>query len=192
MVSVDFATGGDRIVHTEGPGLKINPQILPDGTVAYYLKGIGMDTDLRETDLAWMNYERPQTGLYYTAGVDPLFRALRSPCWSPDGKKVVYEKVNFSWRAQGKPLHSWTQTGNTARPTSFRPYRIRQTGDNGKAEWQFFGRNLQCRRLGSACRLQGHWQGARSDPEQEGFDWGFSVHLIPRRRMNCVWTWPQV
>ncbi|MCD7058632.1 hypothetical protein [Pelagibacterium xiamenense] len=109
IVSVDFATGGDRIVHTQGPGLKINPQILPDGTVAYYLKGIGMDTNLRETDLAWMNYEGPQTGLYYTAGIEPVFRALRSPCWSPDGKKVVYEKVNFAWRAQGKPLHSWDE-----------------------------------------------------------------------------------
>ncbi|SLN26782.1 translocation protein TolB [Aquimixticola soesokkakensis] len=108
IVSVDFETGGDRIEHTTGPGVKICPQFMPNGTdVAYYLKGVGMDTNIRETDLAWMNYEGPKTGLYYTSGAPPVFRALRSPCWSPDGTKVIYEKVNFAWRAQGKPLFSW-------------------------------------------------------------------------------------
>ena len=107
IVSVDFETGGDWTYHTEGPGLKINPQYLPDGSIAYYLKGIGMDTNLRETDLAWMNYEGPKTGLYYTNGNDPVHRALRSPCWSPDGSKVIYEKTSFAWRAQGKPLYAW-------------------------------------------------------------------------------------
>lgn len=107
IVSVDFETGSDWTWHTEGPGLKINPQYLPDGTIAYYLKGIGMDTNLRETDLAWMNYDGPKTGLYYTSGADPVHRALRSPCWSPDGTKVIYEKTSFAWRPQGKPLYSW-------------------------------------------------------------------------------------
>ena len=107
IVSIDFETSGDWTYHTEGPGLKINPQYMPDGSIAYYLKGIGMDTNLRETDLAWMNYEGPKTGLYYTSGAAPVHRALRSPCWSPDGKKVIYEKTSFAWRAQGKPLYSW-------------------------------------------------------------------------------------
>ena len=96
IVSVDFATGGDRIVHTDGPGIKICPQVLPDGSVAYYLKGIGMDTNLRETDLAWMNWQGPKTGIHYTFGAAPVHRALRSPCWSPDGKKVIYEKTSFA------------------------------------------------------------------------------------------------
>jgi Tol biopolymer transport system component len=107
IVSVDFATGGDRQVHTDGPGIKICPQYLPDGSIAYYLKGIGMDTNLRATDLAWMNYEGPKTGLYYTSGATPVHRALRSPCWSPDGTRVIYEKTSFAWRPQGKPLFGW-------------------------------------------------------------------------------------
>ena len=109
IVSVDAATGEDRIEHTSGPDLKLAPQFLPNGTVAYYIKagGGGGAPGMRATDAAWLNKEAPRTGLHYTSGAESVIRQLRSPSWSPDGSKVVYEKVDFGFRAQHKPLFSW-------------------------------------------------------------------------------------
>lgn len=109
IVSVDVATGRDRIEHTSGPDLKLAPQFMPDGSVAYYIKAGGGAPGgaMRATDIAWMQKDAPQTGLHYTSGAAPVLRQLRSPCWSPDGAKVVYEKVGFASRAQNKPLYSW-------------------------------------------------------------------------------------
>ena len=109
IVSVDAATGGDRIEHTDDKDLKLAPQFLPNGKdVAYCVKaGGGGQGAMRATDAAWMNKDVPQTGLHYTSGAEPVLRQLRSPCWSPDGSKVVYEKVDFTFREQGKPLYSW-------------------------------------------------------------------------------------
>jgi Tol biopolymer transport system component len=79
----------ERIEHTSGPGLKVFPQFLSATEIAYHRKG------------------GPDEGLYYTSG-RPAFKAvLRSPSWSPDGKTVVYEKVDFTPRPQNKPLYSW-------------------------------------------------------------------------------------
>lgn len=88
IVSVDVATG-ERQEHTTGPGLKISPQYLSATEIAYHRKG-GADE-----------------GLYYTSG-RPSFKAtLRSPAWSPDGKTVIYEKLDFKPRPQNKQLYSW-------------------------------------------------------------------------------------
>ncbi|MBB6255262.1 PD40 domain-containing protein [Nitrospirillum iridis] len=107
IISVDAATGQDRIEHTSGPDLKLSPQFLPNGRdVAYYIKAGGGGPGIRATDAAWVQKEAP-TGLHYTSGAPSVLRQLRSPCWSPDGMKVVYEKVDFSFRAQDKPLFSW-------------------------------------------------------------------------------------
>jgi Tol biopolymer transport system component len=90
IVSVDVATGKDRIEHTSGPGLKLFPQFLPDGEIGYLIKG------------------GPETGLAYTSGKRAaLKRNIRSPAWSPDGKSVIYEKVGFAPRPQDKPLYGW-------------------------------------------------------------------------------------
>ncbi|KAE8315875.1 hypothetical protein BDV41DRAFT_574257 [Aspergillus transmontanensis] len=80
IVSVDVATGQDRRVEVGGPGIKIFPQYLDyNGTIAYLLKS-GTSTE----------------GLYTTAG---LFvnttGTMRSPCWSPDGQQMVYEKTTW-------------------------------------------------------------------------------------------------
>ncbi len=107
IVSVDAATGQDRVEHTDGPDLKLAPQFLPDGSVAYYIKAGGGGPGMRATDAAWVQENVPQTGLHYTNGADSVLRQLRSPCWSPDGSKVIYEKVDFAFRAQNKPLYSW-------------------------------------------------------------------------------------
>jgi Tol biopolymer transport system component len=88
IVSVDVATG-ERIEHTSGPGLKVFPQFLSATEIAYHRKG------------------GPDEGLYYTSRRPGVRAALRSPTWSPDGKTVIYEKVDFKPRPQGQLLHSW-------------------------------------------------------------------------------------
>ena len=90
IVSVDVATGKDRVEHSSGPGLKISPQYVSADNIGYLIKG------------------GAETGLAYTApGVAPVKRDMRSPAWSPDGRHVVYEKVGFKPRPQDKPLYSW-------------------------------------------------------------------------------------
>lgn len=90
IVSVDVATGKDRVEHTSGPGLKLFPQYVAADDIGYLVKG------------------GPDTGLAYTkTGLAAVKRNIRSPAWSADGKHVVYEKVGFEPRAQDKPLYSW-------------------------------------------------------------------------------------
>jgi Tol biopolymer transport system component len=88
IVSVDVASG-DRIEHTSGPGFKVAPQFLNAQDLGYLIKG------------------GPLAGLYYTSGKAMVKAALRSPTWSPDGSRMIYEKVSFKPRAQNLPLYSW-------------------------------------------------------------------------------------
>jgi Tol biopolymer transport system component len=88
IVSVDV-TSGDRIEHTSGPGFKVAPQFLSARDLAYHIKG------------------GPLEGLYYTSGKATVKVSLRSPMWSPDGSKVIYEKVSFKPRPQNLALYSW-------------------------------------------------------------------------------------
>lgn len=76
IVSVDVATGLDRIEHTSGPFLKMYPQYLSQDNIAYAIKG------------------GASQGLNATAGGGVL-GAIRSPSWSPDGKLVVYQKILY-------------------------------------------------------------------------------------------------
>lgn len=91
IVSVDFATGKDRRVEAAGAGVKIFPQYLSQDTIAYFYKG------------------STKEGLHTTAGayVNTSSVTLRSPAWSPDGKKVVYEKTGWNIRPMNKKLYSW-------------------------------------------------------------------------------------
>jgi Tol biopolymer transport system component len=91
IVSVDFATGTDRVEHTSGPNLKVSPQYVTNTEIGYLLKN-GADE-----------------GLVYVNGSIPNFTraGLRSPCWSPDGKKVIYEKQDFTNRTLDEELYSW-------------------------------------------------------------------------------------
>ncbi|KAL1623258.1 hypothetical protein SLS56_008363 [Neofusicoccum ribis] len=89
IVSVDFETGEDRVEHTSGSGLKMFPQWLSNDELAYMIKG------------------GDNEGYNYTDGRGAVKAAIRSPAWSPDGKKVVYEKVDFTARPMEKPLYSW-------------------------------------------------------------------------------------
>lgn len=72
IVSVNFATGLDRITHTNSSGCKIYPQYVTNNTIGYLLKG------------------GPNEGIHYTNG-KKILGGMRSPSWSPDGKYVVYD-----------------------------------------------------------------------------------------------------
>jgi len=65
------------------------PQFLPDGRIGYLTKS-GRDE-----------------GVGYTRGSGHFPGSLRSPAWSPDGKQVVYEKVDYTPRPQNQLLYSW-------------------------------------------------------------------------------------
>jgi len=88
IVSIDLVTG-KRTEQTSGPGLKLMPQFLPDGRVGFLTKS-GKDE-----------------GVGYTRGTGTFPGSLRSPAWSPDGKQVIYEKVDYSPRPQNQLLYSW-------------------------------------------------------------------------------------
>ena len=96
IVSVDVADG-TRKEWTSTPGFKVFPQYVNDTTVAYHVKG--GDTE----------------GLYTTAGA---FRStkdsgIRSPHYTADGSKVIYEKVTFRpARPNGTPLFSFDPAWN--------------------------------------------------------------------------------
>lgn len=96
LVSVDVSNLG-RTTLTSTPGLKVFPQYVSATNVAYHVKG--GDTE----------------GIYTTTGT---FRAtagtgIRSPRYSADGSKMVYEKVTFRpAHANGTPLFSFERAWN--------------------------------------------------------------------------------
>ncbi|RFU49794.1 hypothetical protein D0B32_00985 [Paraburkholderia sp. DHOC27] len=96
IVSVDVSTL-ERSSLTSTPGFKVFPQYLSATNVAYHVKG--GDTE----------------GLYTTAGT---FRStansgIRSPRYSADGTKMVYEKITMRpAHANGTPLYSFEPDWN--------------------------------------------------------------------------------
>ncbi|KZV72657.1 tricorn protease N-terminal domain-containing protein [Peniophora sp. CONT] len=99
IVSVDFATGGDRIEHTSDGGLKVSPQYVTADTIGFLHKTSGaLPQGLNYTAVT------PGSATNYTA----LAALVRSPAWSPDGSQVVYEKTAWTpVRAQDKVIYSW-------------------------------------------------------------------------------------
>jgi Tol biopolymer transport system component len=91
IVSVDVSTG-ERIEHTSGRGLKLSPQFVAAKEIGYLAKG------------------GPNQGLASTGGGAAVKGNMRSPVWSPDGRKVIYQKVDFAPRPQNMPLYSWDRS----------------------------------------------------------------------------------
>uniref|UniRef100_A0A060SXV3 ARAD1A15312p n=1 Tax=Blastobotrys adeninivorans TaxID=409370 RepID=A0A060SXV3_BLAAD len=94
IVSVDFETGKDRKVEVEGAGVKVFPQYVDQNTIGYYLKG-GSNEGIYTTAGSFVNTTHNSSISY------------RSPSWSPDGKKIVYEKTTWTVRPLEKKLYSW-------------------------------------------------------------------------------------
>lgn len=91
IVSVDAASGSDRVEHTSGTDLKLQPQYLSNTEIGYLIK------------------YGPNEGLAYTSDRAPFRQAfIRAPHWTADGQSVIYEKVAFKpVRPMDKPLFSW-------------------------------------------------------------------------------------
>ena len=90
IVSVDVATG-ERVEHTTGTDLKLQPHFIGRDEIGYLVK------------------YGPNEGLAYTSGRPGVHKPfIRSPHWTHDGKSVIYEKVEFQpARPVFKPLYSW-------------------------------------------------------------------------------------
>ena len=88
IFSIDI-NSGEKIALTSGPGLKVLPQYLDNEKIGYLQKA------------------GPTAGLAYIGGGVNVKGRMRSPCWSPNGKSVIYEKVDFTHRTQNSPLYSW-------------------------------------------------------------------------------------
>ena len=92
IVEIDVATGAETAV-TSGPALKVNPQYLPDARLGYVIKGTPKDG--------------PKVGIVYSDGTRGPEGEVRNPSWSPDGKSVVYYRIDVKNRAQNSRLYSW-------------------------------------------------------------------------------------
>jgi Tol biopolymer transport system component len=92
ITAVDVATGATKAL-SSGPGLKTNPQYLPDGSVGFLYKVSSKDAS--------------NAGIAYTSGAVGPRGVVRSPSWSPDGRTVVYYKLDLTNRPQYTRLYSW-------------------------------------------------------------------------------------
>jgi len=92
IVEVDVESGTIKAL-SSGAGLKTNPQYLPDGTVGFLYKASKPDA--------------PNAGIAYSNGSSGPRGVIRSPAWSPDGRSVVYYKLDLTNRAQYTRLYSW-------------------------------------------------------------------------------------
>ena len=92
VMEVDVESGAAKAL-SSGPGLKTNPQYLPDGSVGFLYKASSKDA--------------PNAGVAYTSGSAGPRGVVRSPAWSPDGRTVVYYKLDLTNRPQYTQLYSW-------------------------------------------------------------------------------------
>ncbi|KAJ6473606.1 hypothetical protein C8R47DRAFT_1179338 [Mycena vitilis] len=93
IVSVDVATGLDRVEHTSGANVKLAGQWIGNSSnVGFLVKG---------GDSEGVNYTSPD------ATHAAFLGEARNPAWSPDGTKVVYELSGWEIRAPEKKLWSF-------------------------------------------------------------------------------------
>ncbi|OJJ47565.1 hypothetical protein ASPZODRAFT_1715793 [Penicilliopsis zonata CBS 506.65] len=110
IVSVDFATGTDRVVHEsdESGGIKIFPQYVDENTIGFLVKSLLTNT----TYPGSINYTavnaQNTTGARFLN--DSFLGLWRSPSWSPDGNQIVFEYVEWDpVREIEKKLYSWNE-----------------------------------------------------------------------------------
>ncbi|KAF4552604.1 Hypothetical protein D9617_9g023930 [Elsinoe fawcettii] len=109
IVSVDFETGSDRRVHTEGLYLKLFPQFLNrQGDIGFLVRGGSQEG---------VNYTSPFSD---STSLKQFARTyIRSPAWSPGGKLVIYEVPTFYERRNEAPLASFGNPSWTYRWIDF-------------------------------------------------------------------------
>lgn len=86
IATVDVATG-ERHEISSGPGAKQSPQFV-NGQIGYVIKA------------------GEHAGLAFSGGGFAAPGAMRSPVWSPDGRHVVYQRLDTQPYAQNQPLYS--------------------------------------------------------------------------------------
>ncbi|KAF7195794.1 Tol-Pal system protein TolB [Pseudocercospora fuligena] len=87
IVSVDFATGIDRVVHVNlTNAVGITPSYVTSDVIGYVVK-LADSNGIFYQSLTGKNYTQ-----YQTIPANTMTPALRSPSWSPDGKYVIFEK----------------------------------------------------------------------------------------------------
>ncbi|KAH8669083.1 hypothetical protein BX600DRAFT_511125 [Xylariales sp. PMI_506] len=110
IASVDFATGTDWIVHASNStgGIKLFPQYVDNTTIGYLVKSLLTNTtypgSINYTSTGLTSTDAGSTVSNYTS----LVGYYRSPSWSPDGTKMVFEHVEWDpVRSVNKVLYSW-------------------------------------------------------------------------------------
>ncbi|KAJ5382600.1 hypothetical protein N7517_000511 [Penicillium concentricum] len=85
IVSVDFPSGKNRVVHATGEGTRISPSYVTKDVIGFVVKE-SANNGIHYVSLSGKNYTQ-----YQTIPMPSMTPALRSPVWSPNGKYVIYE-----------------------------------------------------------------------------------------------------
>lgn len=89
LLRFDIATGKNTPVPA-GPGVKLMPAVLASGEIAY------------------LRRDKSAKGVFYGKGrPGPAGDDLRTPSWSPDGKRVVYSR--FATNIPVEPVKNWSR-----------------------------------------------------------------------------------
>lgn len=89
LLKIDIATGRSTAV-ASGRGVKLMPAVLSSGEIAY------------------LRRDKSASGVFYGMGkTGPAGEDVRTPSWSPDGKRVVYSR--FVTTIPVEPVKKWSR-----------------------------------------------------------------------------------